>query len=95
MVFELKDRKAQFHTCLVVAAPHKESLVVEADWEGYIGFDAKGSNGFGYDPLFLVGETGRTSAELTAEEKNKISHRGQAVKKLMEVFPSWQQKQSL
>lgn len=95
MVFELKDRKAQFHTCLVVAAPHRESLVVEADWEGYIGFDAKGSNGFGYDPLFLVGETGRTSAELTADEKNKISHRGQAVKKLMEVFPSWQQKQSL
>lgn len=92
MVFELKDRKAQFHTCLVVAAPDKESLVVEADWDGYIGFDAKGEHGFGYDPLFLVGETGKTSAELTAEEKNAISHRGQAVKKLMEEFPSWQQK---
>lgn len=95
MVFELKDRSAQFHTCLVVAAPNKESLVVEADWDGYIGFDAKGENGFGYDPLFLVGETGKTSAQLTSEEKNAISHRGQAVKKLMEVFPSWQQKQSL
>lgn len=69
MVFELKDRSAQFHTCLVVAAPNKESLVVEADWDGYIGFDAKGENGFGYDPLFLVGETGKTSAQLTAEEK--------------------------
>lgn len=95
MVFEVKDRSAQFHTSLVVAAPDKESLVVEADWEGYIAIQPKGENGFGYDPLFLVGETGITAAELTADEKNAISHRGQAVKKLMEVFPSWQQKQLL
>lgn len=95
MVFDLKDRSAQFHTTLVVAAPDKESLVVEADWSGYIGMAPKGDNGFGYDPLFLVGETGKTSAELSAEEKNAISHRGQAVKKLMEVFPTWQSAQSL
>ncbi|WP_019769454.1 nucleoside-triphosphate diphosphatase [Streptococcus sobrinus] len=94
MVFEEKDRSAQFHTTLVVAAPQRESLVVEADWPGYIGFEAKGDNGFGYDPLFLVGETGRTAAQLTAEEKNAQSHRGLAVKKLMEVFPAWQQEQS-
>ena len=66
-----------------MAAPQRESLVVEADWPGYIGFEAKGDNGFGYDPLFLVGETGRTAAQLTAEEKNAQSHRGLAVKKLM------------
>ena len=53
----------------------------------------KGDNGFGYDPLFLVGNTGKTAAELSAEEKNEQSHRGQAVKKLMEVFPAWQNKQ--
>ncbi|WP_165209966.1 nucleoside-triphosphate diphosphatase [Streptococcus tangpeifui] len=94
MVFEEKDRSAQFHTTLVVAAPERESLVVEADWPGYIAFEAKGENGFGYDPLFLVGETGRTAAQLAAEEKNAQSHRGLAVKKLMEVFPAWQQKQS-
>lgn len=94
MVFEEKDRSAQFHTTLVVAAPGRESLVVEADWPGYIAFEAKGENGFGYDPLFLVGKTGRTAAQLTAEEKNAQSHRGLAVKKLMEVFPAWQQKQS-
>ncbi|MGT2958606.1 non-canonical purine NTP pyrophosphatase [Streptococcus bovimastitidis] len=92
MVFDQKDRSAQFHTTLVVAAPGKESLVVEADWPGYIAFQPKGENGFGYDPLFIVGETGKHSAELSAEEKNSISHRGLAFKKLVEEFPSWQAK---
>ncbi|KXT74216.1 Nucleoside 5-triphosphatase RdgB (dHAPTP, dITP, XTP-specific) [Streptococcus sp. DD10] len=69
MVFELKDRSAQFHTTLVVASPNKDSLVVEADWPGYINFQPKGDNGFGYDPLFLVGETGKAAAELSLEEK--------------------------
>ena len=95
MVFELKDRAAHFHTTLVVASPDRDSLVVEADWPGYINFEPKGENGFGYDPLFLVGETGKTSAELTIEEKNEQSHRAKAVKKLMEVFPAWQSKPSL
>lgn len=93
MVFDMKDRSAQFHTTLVVAALDKESLVVEADWPGYIAMEAKGDNGFGYDPLFLVGETGRHAAELTADEKNEISHRGLAVKKLMEAFPVWKAEQ--
>ena len=83
MVFELKDRSAQFHTTLVVARPGKESLVVEADWPGYINFEPKGEHGFGYDPLFLVGETGRAAAELTLEEKNTQSHRALAVKKVI------------
>ncbi|MDW7798456.1 nucleoside-triphosphate diphosphatase [Streptococcus canis] len=95
MVFEQKDRSAQFHTTLVVAAPDRESLVVEAEWPGYIATQSKGDKGFGYDPLFIVGETGRHAAELEADEKNQLSHRGQAVRKLMEVFPSWQVKQSL
>ncbi|MGT2926038.1 nucleoside-triphosphate diphosphatase [Streptococcus cuniculipharyngis] len=90
VIADLKKRSAQFHTTLVVAAPERESLVVSADWTGYIGFQPQGENGFGYDPLFLVGETGKTAAELTAAEKNQQSHRGQAVKKLMEVFPRWQ-----
>ncbi len=94
MVFEKKDRSAQFHTTLVVAAPGKDSLVVEADWLGYIATEPKGQEGFGYDPLFIVGESDKHAAELSAEEKNEISHRGQAVKKLMEVFPSWQAKLS-
>lgn len=91
MVFEQKDRSAQFHCTLVMAAPGAKSLVVEADWEGYIATAPQGENGFGYDPLFLVGESGQTSAELSLEEKNKISHRAKALEKLMEAFPSWQE----
>lgn len=90
MVFDQDKRSAQFHTCLVVAAPGRESLVVEADWPGYIATAPQGDQGFGYDPLFLVGETGKTAAQLLPQEKNAISHRGQAVKKLVEVFPAWQ-----
>lgn len=91
MVFEIKDRSAQFHCTLVMAAPNRESLVVEADWDGYIGMERRGENGFGYDPLFLVGETGKTAAELSLEEKNQISHRAQALEKLVEAFPVWQE----
>ncbi|AUW95925.1 nucleoside-triphosphate diphosphatase [Streptococcus pluranimalium] len=92
MVLEQENRSAQFHSTLVVAAPDKDSLVVAADWPGYIAFELKGEDGFGYDPLFLVGETGRTAAQLSPEEKNAISHRGLAMKKLMEEFPTWQNK---
>lgn len=91
MVFDVKDRSAQFHCTLVMAAPDRDSLVVEADWNGYIGTEPKGEHGFGYDPLFLVGETGKTAAELTIEEKNKLSHRAQALEKLVEAFPVWQE----
>ncbi|HFI0003048.1 TPA: nucleoside-triphosphate diphosphatase [Streptococcus suis] len=91
MVFEIKDRSAQFHCTLVMAAPNRESLVVEADWDGYIGMERRGENGFGYDPIFLVGETGKTAAELSLEEKNQISHRAQALEKLVEAFPVWQE----
>ena len=91
MVFEPKDRSAQFHCTLVMAAPGAQSLVVEADWEGYIATAPQGENGFGYDPLFLVGESGKTSAELSLDEKNKISHRAKALEKLVEAFPSWQE----
>ena len=91
MVFEQKDRSAKFHCTLVMAAPGAQSLVVEADWEGYIATAPEGENGFGYDPLFLVGESGKTSAELSLEEKNKISHRAKALEKLVEAFPSWQE----
>lgn len=94
MVFEKKDRSAHFHTTLVIAAPGKESLVVEADWPGHIAFAPQGENGFGYDPLFLVGDSDQSAAQLSLEEKNQQSHRALAVKKLVEVFPEWQNKPS-
>lgn len=94
-VFDKENRSAQFHCTLVVAAPGRDSLVVEADWPGYIAFEEKGDNGFGYDKIFLVGEGDKTSAQLLPEEKNAIGHRGLAVKKLLEVFPAWQANGSL
>ena len=57
MVLDDSKRTANFHTTLVVAAPGRDSLVVDADWKGYIGREPKGDNGFGYDPLFLVGKS--------------------------------------
>ena len=72
-------RSAHFHTTLVAAKPDRESLVVEADWDGYIALAPKGENGFGYDPLFWLPELNLSSAELSKEEKSKISHRGKAM----------------
>lgn len=74
LLHELTDvsddkRTAHFHCTLVFAAPQKESLVVEANWNGRIGRIPQGDYGFGYDPLFIVPEYGKTSAELSSEEK--------------------------
>ncbi|MFC4771460.1 ribonuclease PH [Enterococcus hermanniensis] len=94
LLHELTDvsdekRTAHFHCTLVFAAPQKESLVVEADWNGRIGRIPQGENGFGYDPLFIVPDFNKTSAELSNDEKNAISHRGMAVQKLEKVWKNW------
>ena len=84
-----ENRTAQLHCTLVFAAPQKESLVVEGIWNGRIARIPRGENGFGYDPLFIVDGLEKTSAELTPEEKNEISHRGQAMKKLDGLWQAW------
>ncbi len=94
LLYELTEvpdekRTAQFHCTLVFAAPDKESLVVEAEWPGKIGRIPKGENGFGYDPLFLPVGSEKTAAELSSEEKNKVSHRAQAMKKLSTRWKTW------
>jgi len=58
-------------------------LVFEGSWEGSIGTERRGAGGFGYDPLFLVGGSGVTAAEMPAAEKNRVSHRGQALRALV------------
>ena len=83
------DRKAHFTSCIVVAYPNYESLVVEGHVEGVILTEARGQDGFGYDPLFYYPPKQQTFAELGLSEKNKISHRSQAFIQLMKEFPQW------
>ncbi len=71
------QRQAQFVSAVCCVFPNGDTLRTEGIVRGEIGFAAKGSNGFGYDPLFYVGD--RTTAEMSAQEKDAISHRGQAL----------------
>lgn len=86
---ELQDvpdekRTARFR-CVMVFLRHEHDpspIIGQGVWEGVILNEARGTGGFGYDPLFLVPEKGRASAELSAEEKNRLSHRGKALRDL-------------
>ena len=82
------ERTARFQ-CVMVYMRHQSDpvpLIAQGSWEGRILTAAQGENGFGYDPIFFVPEEGRSSAELAAEVKNRLSHRGQALKKLVELL---------
>lgn len=78
----MTDRTARFHCALALAIPFKQTVVVEGTCEGIITRKPVGENGFGYDPIFYIKEADKTMAELTKEEKNQISHRASALKKL-------------
>lgn len=82
-----EDRTAKFVSTVCCVFPDGRKFTVRGECKGLIGFEEKGHNGFGYDPLFCVGE--KTFAELSAEEKDKISHRGNALRKLAEVLPQY------
>ena len=82
------QRQAQFH-CVLVYLRHAEDptpLVCHGSWPGVITRQAAGHGGFGYDPIFFVPSEGKTAAELSREEKSAISHRGQALKLLLEAL---------
>ncbi|WP_129595984.1 XTP/dITP diphosphatase [Anaerophilus nitritogenes] len=79
---ELHKRSARFVSVISVAFPDGEKLSVRGECSGVIGFEEKGENGFGYDPLFIVPEYNKTFAEIDSDFKNKISHRANALKKL-------------
>ena len=76
---EEKLRTARFVCAIAAVMPDGEVLTTLGTIEGHIGYEPKGENGFGYDPIFYLPEYGCTSAELTEEEKNAISHRGRAL----------------
>ena len=75
-----EKRTARFVCAIAVAFPDGPVRTVRAAMEGRIGYEEKGENGFGYDPIFYLPEYGCSSAELSMEEKNKISHRGKALR---------------
>ena len=77
-----QERTARFRCVLAVAAPGIETVTIDGSCEGLITTERIGTEGFGYDPIFYVPKYERTMAQMTAEEKGKISHRGQAIKKL-------------
>ena len=79
-----EERTARFVTVLTLVFENGDTLVARGTVEGRIGFEAKGKHGFGYDPLFIVPELGKTFAELTGSEKNALSHRGNALKVMRE-----------
>lgn len=93
LLLTLKDvpdaqRRASFH-CVLVYLRHAEDptpIVCHGSWQGVLTHEAAGSGGFGYDPIFFVPELGKTAAELTREEKNAQSHRGQALRLLMDAL---------
>ncbi|MGD6816775.1 XTP/dITP diphosphatase [Metabacillus sp. 84] len=83
---EKDQRTARFRCALAIAAPGKETKTVEGSVEGFITEKPEGENGFGYDPIFMVKDKGVTMAQLSSEEKNKISHRANALKKLDQLI---------
>lgn len=82
------QRQAAFHCVMALCTPEGDCQLFDGRLDGVILTRARGEGGFGYDPLFLVPEYGRTLAELPLDIKNRISHRGQALKRLVAYLHS-------
>ncbi|OIK16939.1 non-canonical purine NTP pyrophosphatase [Bacillus sp. MUM 116] len=83
-----EERTARFYCALAVAVPNQATITVYGTCEGRILTEKRGTHGFGYDPIFYVPDLGLAMAELPSEEKNKISHRANALKRLDSVLDS-------
>jgi len=83
-----EERTARFVCAIAAVLPDKSDLVVRENMEGYIGYYAEGENGFGYDPIFFLDEFGCSSAALSREQKNEISHRGKALRAMKDILLS-------
>ena len=81
-----EERAARFVCVISLVLTDGREFVTKGIMEGRIGYEIKGENGFGYDPIFYLPEYGKTSAELTGEEKNKISHRGKALREMKDLI---------
>ena len=81
-----EKRTARFVCAIAAILPDGREFTVRASIEGRIGREPRGEGGFGYDPIFYVPEFGKTTAEMTAVEKNRVSHRGKALELMKEVL---------
>lgn len=77
-----EKRTARFVCAIAAVMPDGETLVTRGTIEGKIGYEERGNNGFGYDPIFYLPDMSRTTAELSEEDKNAVSHRGRALAKI-------------
>lgn len=81
-----EKRTARFVCAIAAAFPNGQTLTTRGTMEGIIGYEAKGENGFGYDPIFYLPQLEKYSAELSRDEKNSLSHRGEALRKMKEIL---------
>ena len=81
-----EKRTARFVCAIAAALPDGKELVTRQSMEGYIGWEPEGANGFGYDPIFYLDEFGCSSATISPEQKNAISHRGKALRAMKELL---------
>ncbi|PKR82839.1 non-canonical purine NTP pyrophosphatase [Heyndrickxia camelliae] len=91
LLFEMETvpqekRTARFYCAIALAIPGEETITVSGTCEGEILKEKRGTHGFGYDPIFLIKDKGKTMAELSSEEKNLISHRAKAIQKLISLL---------
>ena len=85
----ISQRGARFKCIIAMTSPDGREAIAEGSCKGRIGFKEKGRKGFGYDPLFILPKYGKTMAELTLEEKNRVSHRGKALRKLKKIIKTF------
>jgi XTP/dITP diphosphohydrolase len=89
LLASLRQERRGYYCCVMVLVRHADDprpLIAEGLWHGEIARTPRGANGFGYDPLFLLPQLGKTAAELDAAEKNRISHRALALERLLELL---------
>ncbi len=85
-----EKRSARFVCAIAAVLPDGRELTTRATIEGRIGYEEKGGNGFGYDPIFYVPQFEKTTAELTEQQKNEISHRGKALRLMKEELKKYE-----
>jgi XTP/dITP diphosphohydrolase len=92
LLLSLEENRKAYYCCVMVLvqrAHDPRPLIAEGLWHGEIARAPRGTGGFGYDPLFFLPALGKTAAELDAAQKNRLSHRGQALQKLIQLIGEW------